>query len=241
MEHGNTYPIAECLSIWAVIRRWPKISLYELERLINENDGRPPLLQPYEVEAPVDGNPDAETMYLHPMRRGALRIVHVHEFHDEVRDARNRPVASDCGKETIDENGDPMLDDYLWFLLGDVLRLEKENPDYVRTIQQRGRRAPAETPPRPARAEPARPSGRMLRMKEAIELLGIGKTAFYDWVKQGKLPPGIELSTGAIVWPEDELRAFVDSRRRRRNVQERKSKAILSAKGPKNPDNRPKS
>ncbi len=57
-----------------------------------------------------------------PMRRGELRIVDVHEFHQEVRDAQNRPVASDCGKETIAENGDPMLQDFLWFLLGDVQR-----------------------------------------------------------------------------------------------------------------------
>ena len=82
MEHGKCYPIAECLSIWAILKRWPHIPVYELERLINENDGRPPLLQPYEIEAPSSGKPGKETMYLHPMRRGELRIVHVHEFHN---------------------------------------------------------------------------------------------------------------------------------------------------------------
>ena len=213
MEHGNCYPIGECLSIWAILRRWPKISLYELERLINENDGRPPLLQPYEIEIPADGKPEAETMYLHPMRRGALRIVDVHAFHREVRDGRNRPVASDCGGDTIDENGDPMLQDFLWFLLGDVIRLEKQNPDYLREIHPRGKRAPAETPPRPAQVVTPAPPGRMLRAKEAAALLGIGKSTLWKWVKEGRLPAGIRLSTKATVWPEAELLACVGNRR----------------------------
>ncbi|MBO4313637.1 MAG: AlpA family phage regulatory protein [Desulfovibrio sp.] len=212
MEHGKCYPIAECLSIWAVIRRWPHAPLYEIERLINDADGLPPLLQPYEIEIPSCGKPDAETMYLHPMRRGALRIVHVHEHRDEVRDARGRPVASDSDEVILDEDGDPMLDDYLWFLLGDVLRLERENPDYLKEIPPRGKRVPAETPPRPAQAAPSH-GGRMLRMKEAAERIGIKKTAFYDWGREGKLPKGIKLSDGVTVWAEDELKAFVESRR----------------------------
>lgn len=97
MEQGECYPLSDCLSIWDVLGRWPHISRYELERLINENGGRPPLLQPYEIEIPSCGEPDAETIYLHPMNRGELRIVEAHEFYWEVRDARGRPVASDSG------------------------------------------------------------------------------------------------------------------------------------------------
>ena len=209
MEHGNFYPIAECLSIWAVIRRWPHAPLFEIERLINDPDG----LTPYELEIPSSGTPDADAMYLHPMRRGELRFVDVHEFHREVRDARNRPVASDCGAETVDENGDPMLQDFLWFLLGDVLRLENANPDYIREIPQRGKRAPAETPPRPAQARASTPPGRMLRQKEAAALLGIKKSAFWDWVAKGRLPKGTKLSDGVTAWNEDDIRAFIEETR----------------------------
>ena len=205
MEHGKCYPIAECLSIWAVIKRWPHAPLYEIERLNNDPDG----LTPYEIEIPSSGTPDKETMYLHPMRRGELRFVRVHEFHQEVRDARNRPVASDCGKETVDENGDPMLQDFLWFLLGDVLHLEKENPDYIKAIQQCGRREPAVTPPRPAQAEPARSAERMLHAKEAAALLGCSKSHFWALAQRGEIPKGIRLSAKSTVWHEDDIMAYV--------------------------------
>ncbi len=210
MIHGQCYPLSDCLSIWAVLKRWPHISIYELERLINEDGDRPPHLQPYEVEAPSGEEPDRETMYLHPMRRGGLRIVEVHEFHWEVRDERGRPVASDCGWETVDENGEPMLTDFLWFLRGDVLRLEKENPDYLREIPPRGERAPAETPPKPARAaETPRPAGMMLRAKDAAARLSCSESHFWALVKRGEIAPGIKLSPKVTVWREETLEDYI--------------------------------
>ena len=189
----------------SVIRRWPHAPLYEIERLINDPDG----LQPYEVETPSSGKPDDGTMYLHPMRRGALRIIHVHEFHDEVRDAHGRLVASDADEVLLDEYGEPMMQDYLWFLLGDVQRLERENPDYVRAVLRREKHAPAETPPRPARADPARPTGRMLHAKEAAAMLGCSKSHFWALAQRGEIPKGIRLSAKSTVWHEEDIMAYV--------------------------------
>ncbi len=211
MEHGKCYLASDCLTIWDVLARWRHISYYELERLINEEGGRPPRLQPYEVEYPATGGkPDAETMYLHPMRRGALRIVHVHEFHDEVRDARNRLVAADADEVLLGEDGDPLLEDRLYFLLGDVLRLERKNPDYLAEIPPQGKGAPAETPPMPAEAPaPPRPAGRMLHAKDAAALLGCSRSHFWALVKRGEIVPGIRRSAKDTVWHEEDVWAYM--------------------------------
>lgn len=212
MEHGQCHPVTDCLTIWDVMSRWPHVSRYELERLINGAGGRPPLLQPYESESPLDIDTERETIYLHPMERGELTLDLEAEFMGAVRDARGRAIAAETDLVS-DEFGEPMERDRLYFLLGDVLRLERDNPDYLREIPPRGRNAPPETPRRPAPQAPATvPSGRMLRAKDAAALLGIGKSTLWKWVSEGRLPAGTRLSDKATVWPEDALREFVGKR-----------------------------
>lgn len=48
------------------------------------------------------------------------------------------------------------------------------------------------------------------RASDAARILAIGRSTFWLWVKQGKLPPGIKLGNRVTVWKVDEIMAFVD-------------------------------
>ncbi len=207
MEYGNFYHTDECLTIWDVLKRWPRINLYELECLINKSDEGDPLLPPYEYECPVNTEPE-DTLYLHLMRRGALKISEINDVLTEVRDEHGHTVASTC-YETCTEHGDPLWHDKLYFLLGDVLRLEKEHPDYVSKVSKRKRHAVAETPRRQPSSEPRR-TRKMLSAEAIATLLGIDTSTVWQWAASGKIPAGIRLSSKATRWYEDDILRFVE-------------------------------
>lgn len=48
-----------------------------------------------------------------------------------------------------------------------------------------------------------------LRTKQILKLLGIGRTAWHNWVKQGKAPAGIRLSPRVFVWKKEDIEAFL--------------------------------
>ncbi len=96
-------------------------------------------------------------------------------------------------RQSLSEKGDPCLGG-LWKVasaLGYALALRQKN----------------------AVGTPPRPSGKMLRAKDAAALLGIGESTFWKWVQEGRLPKGIKLSPKATVWDEDGLRSYVGSLR----------------------------
>ncbi|MCR5562938.1 MAG: helix-turn-helix domain-containing protein [Desulfovibrio sp.] len=210
MEYGSLYPADECLTIWDVLDRWPRINLYELECLINKSDDGDPLLPPYEYERAVNMEPD-DALYLHRMRRGTLKISEHNDILTEVRDESGLAVASTC-YETCDEHKNPLWRDKLYFLLGDVKRLEKEHPDYVSAIPKRKRNAPAETTRRPPSKSSSAPRRtiKMLRVEEVAALLGIKKSTVWQWVADSKLPAGIRLSNKATRWYEDDILRFIE-------------------------------
>lgn len=193
-----------------MLKRWPRINLYELERLINKSDEGDPLLQPYEYENAVNMEPD-DTLYLHPMQRGSLKISKINDIITEVRDAREQAVASSC-YEPCDEQGNPLWRDKLYFLLGDVKRIEKENPDYISKIRKRKRNALAETPRRPPSdiSSAPRPARKMLMAKDVAALLHIDRSTVWQWAAEGKLPAGIRLSNKATRWYEDDILRFIE-------------------------------
>lgn len=49
-----------------------------------------------------------------------------------------------------------------------------------------------------------------LRAKDAARLLSIGKSTFWLWVKQGKIPSGIRLGNRVTVWKAESILAFMD-------------------------------
>lgn len=60
---------------------------------------------------------------------------------------------------------------------------------------------------------------RLLRLRDALKVTGHGRSAFYDEIKAGRLPPGVPLIPGgsAVGWPDDELYAYTEARRRDRD------------------------
>lgn len=49
----------------------------------------------------------------------------------------------------------------------------------------------------------------VVRVREAAEMLGIGRSTFYDWVKTGRIAPGIKLGPSVRAWPRAYLREFI--------------------------------
>ena len=54
---------------------------------------------------------------------------------------------------------------------------------------------------------------RYLSAKECAQLLGIGRSTFWSWVKQGKVSSGVLLSASARRWSEEELLEFIAKRK----------------------------
>ena len=50
-----------------------------------------------------------------------------------------------------------------------------------------------------------------LRVKQIIKLLGIGKSTFYKWVKDGKFSEGIKFGERIRVWKTEEIYAFIEN------------------------------
>ena len=50
---------------------------------------------------------------------------------------------------------------------------------------------------------------RLLRVKEVSELVGIGKSTVWAWVKEGKFPKPVKLSDRVTVWRESEVQTFI--------------------------------
>lgn len=50
---------------------------------------------------------------------------------------------------------------------------------------------------------------RKLRARDAAFFLGIARSTFFAWVKNGKIPKGIKLSNRCTVWEMSTLEDFV--------------------------------
>lgn len=55
------------------------------------------------------------------------------------------------------------------------------------------------------------PGDRFLRLPAVLELVGIGKTVWTDYVREGRAPASIKIG-GATVWLESECRAWMAAR-----------------------------
>ena len=50
-----------------------------------------------------------------------------------------------------------------------------------------------------------------LRVKQIAQLLSIGKSTWWLWVKEGKAPAGIKFGNRVTVWKASDIQAFIDS------------------------------
>jgi predicted DNA-binding transcriptional regulator AlpA len=63
----------------------------------------------------------------------------------------------------------------------------------------------------------------VLRPKQAAAFLGVGKTTFYRWVAEGRLPKGIQLEHTIKVWRKTDLDDFLTAAE---NVPQRKAPKV---------------
>ena len=57
---------------------------------------------------------------------------------------------------------------------------------------------------------------RMLRVKEVLEILGVGKTTLYEMIKDGRLSKPLRIGKRAVGWPSTDIDAYLESQPRRR-------------------------
>ncbi|MCW3837857.1 helix-turn-helix transcriptional regulator [Sphingomonas canadensis] len=65
-----------------------------------------------------------------------------------------------------------------------------------------------------AQAQPPHPTGRLIRMPDAIATTGLSQATINRLVRRGEFPPKVRLSAGAIGWWESEVEAWKASRQR---------------------------
>lgn len=53
---------------------------------------------------------------------------------------------------------------------------------------------------------------KILRLPEVVEVSGLGKTAIYEAIREGRFPKPRQLSTKAVGWMETEIDAWQKSR-----------------------------
>ena len=54
---------------------------------------------------------------------------------------------------------------------------------------------------------------KFLRINDVIEMLSVGKSTIWAWVKQGKFPPPIKLSPGCTVWSLNTIDEWVNQKK----------------------------
>ncbi len=51
---------------------------------------------------------------------------------------------------------------------------------------------------------------RLLRLRDVLTLLPIGRTSLYEGIKIGLYPKPIKLGKRTVAWREDELKKYID-------------------------------
>ena len=49
-----------------------------------------------------------------------------------------------------------------------------------------------------------------LRLRQVLELIPVGKTTWWEWVKSGKAPAGVHLGANIRAWRAEEIRALIE-------------------------------
>ena len=55
-------------------------------------------------------------------------------------------------------------------------------------------------------------SNRLIRRPEVERRVGLKRTAIYDWIKCGKFPRPVRLSSTAVAWVEAEIDKWIEDR-----------------------------
>ena len=52
---------------------------------------------------------------------------------------------------------------------------------------------------------------RILRVKEVLEILGVGKTTLYEMIKDGRLSRPVRVGKRAVGWPSPVIDAYLEA------------------------------
>lgn len=53
---------------------------------------------------------------------------------------------------------------------------------------------------------------RFLRLREVMRQVGLGRSAIYESIREGRFPKPVSIGARAVAWPSDEIAAWIDSR-----------------------------
>ena len=57
-----------------------------------------------------------------------------------------------------------------------------------------------------------KPEDRIVRIHEAVEMIGVSKATIYRWTREGKFPPSIRLGANSIGWRLSAVERWIESR-----------------------------
>lgn len=66
------------------------------------------------------------------------------------------------------------------------------------------------------------PKNRILRCKDVIAILGIGKSTLYDWINHNSkrydptFPKSFKIGSASVGWDENEINTWIDKRKESR-------------------------
>jgi len=52
-----------------------------------------------------------------------------------------------------------------------------------------------------------------LRTRDILKLLGIKRSTWNNWVKEGRAPAGLKLSSRIFVWKQEDIEAYLEAAR----------------------------
>lgn len=63
--------------------------------------------------------------------------------------------------------------------------------------------------PRLAPSAKVIPLGRLLRLPEVLSIMAIGRSTWYDGIREGVYPSPVRVSARRVAWPEEKIRDLV--------------------------------
>lgn len=66
-----------------------------------------------------------------------------------------------------------------------------------------------EQAPEPSALHSALPATGYLRLPEVLKLIPVGRTTWWNGVREGRYPPGIKLSPRTTAWSAEAIRALI--------------------------------
>ncbi|MFB9126538.1 AlpA family phage regulatory protein [Paraburkholderia dipogonis] len=56
-------------------------------------------------------------------------------------------------------------------------------------------------------------TNKILRLRDVMQIVGVGKTSIYQWMKLGSFPRQVRLGSRAIGWHAQEIEAWLVARK----------------------------